>query len=83
MKTTLKRVLCSVLVLVFMFANANFALAGEYIEVNKPRLSPTLHKATRSSTVDITEYVGDTEEFQQYIFSQIMTDVPVDGNGNI
>ena len=70
MKKSLKRMLCSVLVLVFLFANANVAFAGELMYPDAKLSYPKLYDSTKTSVVGI-EDAFDVKAFNTYLVEQL------------
>ena len=75
MKKSLKRILCAMLVLVFVFANANVALAGNNIVLSSELIEPELYNTASNGSFDnLEKYIGDIDEFQRYVLDSIMVD---------
>ena len=72
MKKTFKRTLCGIFVLVFMFANANVALAGNNIVFSSELIEPELYYTASNGSFDnLEKYIGDIDDFQKYILENI------------
>ena len=75
MKKSLKRILCAMLVLVFVFANANVALAVDYVPKTMVYNPPMFYSSTTTtSSVDLSVYITDVEAFQADILEQLKVD---------
>lgn len=75
MKDIFKRVFCAVCVLIFMFVNANIAFAADFIVLSSDILEPELHKTASNGSYDSLEkYIGDIDEFQEYLLECILVD---------
>ena len=75
MKNILKKLICVVFTLTFMFANANIALAGDFIVLSSEVLEPELHKTASNGSYDnIEQYIGDVDDFQDYLLECILAD---------
>jgi hypothetical protein len=76
MKKSLKRILCAMLVLVFVFANANVAFAVDYIPKTMVYNPPMFYSSTTTTTssVDLSVYITDVEAFQADILEQLKVD---------
>ena len=73
MKKSIKRIICAVLVLVCLFANANVAFAVEYLP-KKIVYNPPLFYSAETSSVDFSSYITDVEAFQADILEQLKVD---------
>ena len=75
MRNVFKRVVCAVSVLIFMFANANIALAGDFIVFSSEVVEPELHLTASNGSFDnLEQYIGDIDEFQKYLLECILVD---------
>ena len=75
MKKIFKRVICAMLVILFVFSCANVAFAGDIIVYNSEIIEPELYNTASNGSFDNLEaYIGDIEEFQKYILNCLMTD---------
>ncbi len=72
MKKSIKRILCAMLVLVFIFANANVAFA---VELKYPDVKLSYPKLYNSTMFDATEYskTFDVSAFNDYVVSKLKT----------
>ena len=70
MKRILKRALCGVFVLLFMFANANVALAADVFEIKPKFVSPTLYASSEEVAL-AAALPFDEEKFQAYLLEQL------------
>ena len=70
MKKSLKRILCAILVLVFIFANANVVLAADVFEIKPKFVSPTLYASSEEVAL-AAALPFDEEKFQAYLLEQL------------
>ena len=79
MKKSLKRILCAMLVLVFIFANANVAFAAE-LKYPEVKLSyPKLYNSTAIGILDFENCI-DVAKFNAYMVEQLKLDDCVNGS---
>lgn len=79
MKKSLKRILCAMLVLVFIFANANVAFAAE---LKYPEVKLSYPKLYNSAAIDILDFENciDVAKFNAYMVEQLKLDDCVNGS---
>ena len=79
MKKSLKRILCAMLVLVFIFANANVAFAAE---LKYPEVKLSYPKLYNSTAIDILDFENciDVAKFNAYMVEQLKLDDCVNGS---
>ncbi|MBE6815509.1 MAG: hypothetical protein E7522_08710 [Ruminococcaceae bacterium] len=79
MKKSIKRILCAMLVLVFIFANANVAFAAE---LKYPEVKLSYPKLYNSTAIDILDFENciDVAKFNAYMVEQLKLDDCVNGS---
>lgn len=79
MKKSIKRILCAMLVLVFIFANANVAFAAE---LKYPEVKLSYPKLYNSAAIDILDFENcvDVAKFNAYMVEQLKLDDCVNGS---
>ena len=75
MKKSIKRIICAVFVAVFIVSNVNTAFASNIVLMDSEIIEPELfYTASNNSFDSIENYIGDIDEFQEYILECILID---------